>query len=137
VASLKRAYMRTSRQPRWCLAFALLAAAAPCLVAACATGVPGSGILTGIVRPCTPADGQGAAPDPARVVTLLVQNQGGQTVATQRLPRRSGGVRYRMRLPAGPYSINASAGGDSAGGMVTVIADETTTDDFTGAASCV
>jgi hypothetical protein len=134
---LKRAYIRTSRQPRWCLAFALLAAAVPCLVAACATGVPGSGTLTGIVGPCTSADVPGAVPNPARVVTVLVQNRGGQTVATQRLPLRRRGVRYRMRLPAGPYSISASAGGGSAGGMVTVTADETTTDDFTGAAGCV
>lgn len=136
VASLQRAYMMTNRQPRLGLGLALLLlAAASCLLVACGTTYgPGSGTLIGVVRPCTAGD---AAPDFARVVTVYAQNQGGQTVVKQRLPRRVTGTRYRMRLPAGPYTINASAGGNSAGLVVTVTARETATVNFTGGGGCV
>jgi hypothetical protein len=143
VASLKRAHIGTSRQPRRHLAFVLLAAAGPCLVTACATGAtygPGFGTLTGTVASCTSAEveASGAAPDTARVVTVSAQNQAGQTVATRRLPLKTGGVRYRMRLPAGTYSLDASAGwGYSDGNTVAVTVDETGTVDFTGAGGCV
>jgi len=39
--------------------------------------------------------------DPSRVVIVSVQNQAGQTVASQRLPFRTSGARYRMRLLRG------------------------------------
>jgi hypothetical protein len=38
-----------------------------------------------------------------------------QTVASQRLPFRTSGPRYRVRLLAGTYSINAVSAGGSAG----------------------
>jgi hypothetical protein len=125
-----------SRQPRWHLAFVLLAAAMPCIAAGggptYAYG-PGSGILTGIVARCLPTEekASGEAPDPSRVVTVSVQNQAGQTVASQRLPFRTSGARYRMRLLAGTYSINAvSAWGDSAGDTLYIPADKTAEEDF-------
>jgi hypothetical protein len=112
-----------SRQPRWHLAFVLLAAAVPCIAIA-AGGPTGSGILTGIVSRCP------QALDRSRVVTMSVQNQAGQTVASQRLPFRTSGARYRMRLPAGTYSINAAASGGSAGDTVYVPAHRTNEEDF-------
>ena len=135
MASLKRTGIRASRQPRRHLAFVLLAAAVPCLAAGCGpTYGPGSGTLTGIVTGCTSAEvkASGALPDPSRVVTVSVQNQAGKTVASQRLPLRTSGARYRMRLMAGAYSINAVSGsGDSsAGDNATVTEGETTEVDF-------
>ena len=136
VASLKRSAVRAGRQPRWHLAFLLLAAAVPCLVAGCAgaTYGPGSGNLTGIVARCTPAEVKagGWAPDPARFVTVSAQNQAGRTVASQRLPLRTSGAHYRMRLLAGTYSINvvSGSGDSSAGNTATVTADETIKLDF-------
>jgi hypothetical protein len=41
-------------------------------------------------------------------VIVSAQNQAGKTVASQRLPLRTSGARYRMRLLAGTYSINVS-----------------------------
>jgi hypothetical protein len=119
-----------SRQPRWHLAFILLAAAMPCIAASCGPTYaygPGSGILTGIVAPCSPAEEKAAGGlDTSRVVTVSVQNQAGQTVASQRLPFRTSGARYRMRLLAGTYFINAvSAQGASAGDTLYIPADKT------------
>lgn len=125
-----------SRQPRWHLAFVLLTVALPCIAAGRGATYPaygsGSGILTGIVTPCSPAEEKAAGGlDPSRVVTVTVQNQAGQTVASQRLPFRTSGARYRMRLPRGTYSINAvSALGGSAGDTVYVPADRTNEEDF-------
>jgi hypothetical protein len=124
------------RQPRWHLAFVLLAAAMPCIAAASGPAYaygPGSGILTGIVARCPSAEekASGEAPDPSRVVTVSVQNQVGQTVASRRLPFRATGARYRLRLLAGTYSINVvSAWGDSAGDTLYVPADKTAEEDF-------
>jgi hypothetical protein len=121
-----------SRQPRWHLAFVLLAAAVPCIAIA-AGGPTGSGVLTGIVSRCPPAmeKESGGAPDPSRVVTVSVQNQAGRIVASQRLPLRTSGARYRMRLPAGTYSINAvAASGGSAGDTVYVPKGRTNEEDF-------
>lgn len=42
------------------------------------------------------------------VFVLLAQDQAGKIVASQSLPLRTSGARYRMRLPAGTYSINVS-----------------------------
>jgi hypothetical protein len=41
-------------------------------------------------------------------VIVSAQNQAGQIVASRRLPLRTSGARYRMRLLAGTYSINLS-----------------------------
>jgi hypothetical protein len=74
------------------------------------------------------------------LLTVTVQNQAGQIVASQRLPFRTSGARYRMRLPRGTYSINVvSAQGGSAGDTVYVPADETNEEDFNdpGISSCV
>lgn len=136
---MKRGIVRTVGQRRSRLAFVLFTALAPCLVVACTASYgPGYGTLTGIIRPCTANDRPGAAAGFSRVVTVSAQNQAGQTVATRHLTRGKGqGVRYSMRLLAGPYSINVSAaGGSSAGVVVAVRARETTTPDFTGAAGC-
>jgi hypothetical protein len=114
-----------SRQPRWHLAFVLLAVAVPGIAIAAGGGPTGSGILTGIVSRCP------RAPDHSPVVTVSVQNQEGRTVATQRLPFRTSGARYRMRLPVGTYTINAvAAWGDSAGDTVYVPAGKTNEEDF-------
>lgn len=130
---------RISGQSRWRLKLVLIAASSACLVAACGTAYgPGSGTLTGIIRACTPGDIPGAAPDTAWVVTVYAQNQAGRTVATRRLTRKDGQVvRYRMSLPAGPYTINAVSESASAGVAVTVTADQNSTSDFTGAGGCV
>jgi hypothetical protein len=106
------------RPARWHAAFALVAAAVPCLVAACSgpTYGPGSGTLIGIVTRCTLAEDKagGWRPDPARFLTVSAQNQAGRTIASQRLPLRTSGARYRMRLLAGMYSISVISGsGDS------------------------
>lgn len=133
---MKRAGIAASRRPRHHLALVLLAAAVLGLVTACAdtTYRPGSGTLTGIVARCTPAEEKASnvLSDPARFVTVSAQNQAGRTVASQRLPLRTSGARYRMRLLAGPYSINAASdsGDSSAGNTATVTADETTELDF-------
>jgi hypothetical protein len=134
-----------SRQPRSHLAFVLLAVALPCIAASRDATYPAYGrdygILTGIVTPCSPAEEKASGGlDTSRVVTVTVQNQAGQTVASQRLPFRTSGVRYRMRLPRGTYSINVvSAQGGSAGDTVYVPADETNEEDFNdpGISSCV
>jgi hypothetical protein len=101
------------RQPRWHLAFILLAAAAPGIAAASGPRYaygPGSGTATGIVTRCTAAEARagGRGLDPSRVVIVSAQNQAGKIVASQRLPLRTWGARYRMRLLAGTYSINVS-----------------------------
>jgi hypothetical protein len=41
-------------------------------------------------------------------VIVSAQNQAGKIVASQRLPLRTSGARYRMRLLTGTYSINVS-----------------------------
>jgi hypothetical protein len=126
-----------SRQPRRHLALVLLATALPCIAAGCGATYPAYGpdygIMTGIVGKCSLAEDKasGWAPDPSRVVTVSVQNQAGQTVASQRLPLRTSGARYRMRLLRGTYFINAvSPEGDSAGDTVYVPADMTNEEDF-------
>ena len=125
-------------QPRWHLAFVLLAAAVPFLAIA-AGGPTGSGILTGIVAACSPAEQKAAGGlDPSQVVSVSVQNQAGQTVASQRLPFRTSGARYRMRLPTGTYSINAATAEASAGDTVYVPQDKTNEEDFNDpAGGCV
>jgi hypothetical protein len=82
--------------------------------------------MTGIVKKCTLADDKasGQAPSPSRVVTVYMGYEAGQTVASQRLPLRMSGARYRMRLLRGAYSISvASPQGDAA--LVYVPADMT------------
>jgi hypothetical protein len=121
-----------SRQPRWHWGFVLLAVALPCIAAGRGATYPaygpGSGLLLGIVVvPCSPAEEKAAR---ARVVTVSVQNQAGQTVASQRLPSRTSGARYRMRLPRGTYSINAATTEGSDGDTVYVPADKTNEEDF-------
>ena len=63
-------------------------------------------------------------------MTVSLQNQAGQTVASQRLPFRTSGARYRMRLPAGTYSINAVLAGGSAGDTLYIPADKTIEEEF-------
>jgi hypothetical protein len=103
------------RQPRWHLAFALLAAAMACIAAA--TGPryaygPGSGTATGIVTQCTAAEEKATGgvldPHPSPFVIVFAQNQVGKIVATQRLPLTTSGTRYWIRLPTGTYSIDVS-----------------------------
>lgn len=113
-----------SRQPPWHLALFVLAAVALLCIAvgrgaAYPAYGPGSGILTGIVAACSPTE-QKAAGDlhPSQVVTVTAQNQAGQTVASQRLPLRRPGARYRMRLPRGTYSITADSGSGPGHGSV-------------------
>jgi hypothetical protein len=131
------------REPHRHLAFALLAAVLPCIAAGCGATYPAYGpnygIMTGIVGKCSTAEDKasGWATDPSRVVTVSVQNQAGQTVASQRLPFRRSGARYRLRLLRGTYFINV---GDSAGDGDTVYvpADKTNEEDFDDASSmCV
>jgi hypothetical protein len=103
----------TSRRPHWTLAFVLLAAAMPYIAAASGPRYaygPRTGTATGIVARCSAAvvKAGGWAPDPSLVVTVSAENQAGQIVASQRLPLRTSGVRYRMRLLTGTYSINIS-----------------------------
>jgi len=104
----------------------LLALALPCIAAGRGATYPAYGpsfgILTGSVTPCSPAEEKAAGGrDTSRVVTVTVQNQAGQTVASQRLPFRTSGARYRMRLPRGTYSINVvSEQGAGAGDTVYV-----------------
>ena len=128
-----------SRQPRWHLAFVLLAAALPCTAAGIAAAVsptygPGSGVLTGIVARCPPAKlrASGLDPDPSPVVTMSVWNQDGQIIASQSLPLRMSGARYHMRLAAGTYSIDASTAleGVQAGVRLYIPADKTIEEDF-------
>jgi hypothetical protein len=135
-----------TRQPRWQVAFVLLAMAMPCLAvgrgATYPAYGPSSGILTGIITPCSAAEEKAAGGlDPSRVVTVTVQNQAGQTVASQHLAFRMSGARYRMRLPRGTYSISlvVSALGVGAGDTVYVPADKTNEEDFNdpAIASCV
>ena len=101
------------RQPRWHLAFVLLAAAMPGIAAASGPRYaygPGYGTAAGIVARCPAAVAKagGWAPDPSPVVIVSAQDQAGQIVASQRLPLRTLGARYRIRLPAGTYSIDIS-----------------------------
>jgi hypothetical protein len=134
------------RQPGWHVAFVLAAVAL--LLTAVGRGAayqaygPDSGILTGIVAQCSPAAEKAAGDlDPSRVVIVSVQNQAGQTVASQRLPLRRSGARYRMRLPRGTYSINADSGPGpghgSVGDTVYVPADQANEEDFNGPDGCV
>jgi hypothetical protein len=114
VALLTRSLRRPpGRQPRWHLAFVLLAAAMPCIAAASGPRYaygPGSGTATGIVTRCSAAEAKarGWGPDPSGVVIVSAENQVGQTVASQRLSLRTSGVRYQIRLLTGTYSINLS-----------------------------
>jgi hypothetical protein len=128
-------------QPRWHLALVLLAVALTCMAAGRGATYPaygpGYGIMTGIVGKCSLAEDRanGVTPDPSQVVTVSMQNQAGQTVASQRLPLRTSGARYRMRVPRGTYSINVVSGSDgsSTGDTVYVPADMTNDEDFDGA----
>ena len=120
------------RQPRWHLAFVPLAVALVCIAAGRGATYPaygpGSGILTGIVAACSPAEEKAAG---GSDMTVSVLNEAGQAVASQSLPYTTSGARYRMRLPRGTYSINADApSGDSAGDTVYVPADQTNEEDF-------
>ena len=134
------------RQPRWHLAFVLLAVAIPCCAAASgpvyAYG-PGSGTATGIVARCSAAEAKagGWAPDPSRVVIVSAQDQAGKIVASQRLPLRTSGARYRMRLPTGTYSINVSTqsgdGPEAFDDWEYIPADEPDELDFNDAGGCV
>jgi hypothetical protein len=135
------------RQPRWHLAFVLLAAAMPGIAAASGPRYaygPGSGTATGIVTRCSAAEARagGWGPDPSPVVIVSAQNQAGEIVASQRLPLRTSGARYRMTLLAGTYSINVSTGsGDGyeySDDWEFVPADEADELDFNGpAGGCV
>jgi hypothetical protein len=140
VLALNCANVRPSPKPRWHLA--LIFTAAPiCLVSACTTAAsygPGSGTVTGIIRPCTPHDEPGTSGHFGRIVTVKAKNQSGQTTATQQLARTNRlGVRYRLRVSAGPFTIDASSGGNSAGAVVTVTAHKIATVNFTGGGGCV
>jgi hypothetical protein len=134
-----------SRRPRWHLAFVLLAVALPCIAAARGATYPAygsaSGILTGIVAPCSPAEQKAAGGlDTSPIVSVSVQNQAGQTVASQTLPLRTSGARYRIKLPRGTYSITAGAGGGSGytvGDTVYVPAGGTNEEDFNDSGACV
>lgn len=123
------------RPARWHLAFVLVAVAVPCLAATC-TGPgygPGSGTLTGIVTKCTTAELKAVEeyPDAARFATVSVQNQAGRTVASQRLPLRTSGARYRMRLLAGFYSVNViTESGLASEDGATIMADSEAKLDF-------
>jgi hypothetical protein len=114
VALLIRSLRRPpGRQPRWHLAIAALAAALPCIAAASGPRYaygPASGTATGIVTRCSAAEAKarGWRGDPSRAVIVSAQNQAGQTVASQRLPLRASGARYRIRLLTGTYSITLS-----------------------------
>lgn len=127
---------RPAGRQRWYLGFVLLAAAVSCIAAGGGPRYgPGFGILTGIVARCPPAmeAASGAAPDPSRFVTVTVQNDDWQTVASQRLPFRTSGARFRVRLLAGTYSFNAvSASGDSSGDTLYIPAGKTIEEVATG-----
>jgi hypothetical protein len=132
---MKRAEIRGGRRSCRRLAVVLLGVAVLCLVAGCGqTYGPGYGSLTGIITRCVSADiAVGVTgPDNSKVVTVSVQNKGGQTVGSQRMPLRTSGARYRMRLLAGGYVIGISteSRGSFTGDTVTVPANETTEEDF-------
>jgi hypothetical protein len=57
---------------------------------------------------------------------VSAQNQAGRTIASQRLPLRTSGARYRLRLLAGMYTINVISGSSdsSSGSGATVTADQ-------------
>ena len=96
-----------------------------------ATAAQVAAIATGILAMASGLLMWRAAPDASRVVTVSVQDQAGRAIAAQRLPFRTSGTRYRMRLLAGSYSINAaSAGGDSAGDKLHVPANKTIEEEF-------
>ena len=85
----------------------------PCIAAASGPRYaygPGFGTATGIFTRCTAAQARagGWAPDHFQVAIVSAQDQPGKIVASQRLPLRTSGTRYRMRLPTGTYSINVS-----------------------------
>jgi hypothetical protein len=137
VISIALLTLSLRRPAGWHVAFVAVAVAVPCLVAACSgpTYGPGSGTLIGIVTRCTPAEdkAEGAGPDPARFLTVSAQNQAGRTIASERLPLRTSGARYRMRLLAGMYSISVISGsGDSSYSDygATVAADQESELDF-------
>jgi hypothetical protein len=133
VVLLTRSLRRPAgRQPRWHLAFVVLAVALACAAAGRGAAYPaygpGFGILTGTVTPCSAAEEKAAG---GSEVTVSVQSLAGQTVASQDLPYTMSGARYRMRLPRGTYSINAVApSGDSEGDTVYVPAGKTNEEGF-------
>jgi hypothetical protein len=92
--------------------------------------------MTGIVGKCSLAEQKAAGgSDPSRVVTVSVQNQAGQTVASQRLPLRDVGSPLPHEAAAGTYWISVfinaiSPEGVSAGDTVYVPADMTNEEDF-------
>jgi hypothetical protein len=134
------------RQPPWHLALVLLAAAMPCLAAASGPKYaygPDSGTATGIITRCSAAEMRagGWGPETSRFVIVSVQDQAGKIVASQRLPLRTSGARYRMRLLAGTYSINVSPesgdGPNVGDDWEYVPADGADEQDFTGPDSCM
>jgi hypothetical protein len=130
---------RCGRRPRWHLALVLSAAGAGALLAAVPLITaswgspygPGYGTVTGIVAPCSPAEQKAEGDlDTSRVVTVSMQNQAGQTVASQRLPFRTSGSRYRLRLLAGSYTITVATALGSDSDEWYLPADKTIADDF-------
>jgi len=116
---LARGTARVSRRSAGVMSLSVVAA--PFLVAFWLVGTaraPGSVVLRGVVAECTRAEytAQGDT-DPGQepsVVTVLLQNQAGQTVAAQRLPFRVAGARYRMRVLAGIYTLAVVSGREDA-----------------------
>jgi hypothetical protein len=112
---LARGTARVSRRSAGVMCLSVVAA--PFLVAFWLAGTahaPRSVVLSGVVAECTRAEyaAQGDT-DPGQepsVVTVLLQNQAGQTVAAQRLPFRVAGARYRMRVLAGIYTLAIVSG---------------------------
>jgi hypothetical protein len=68
----------------------------------------GNDLESAAACPAAEAKAGGWGPDPSGVVIASAQNQAGKIVASQRLPLRTSGARYQMRLLAGTYSINIS-----------------------------
>jgi hypothetical protein len=114
VALLTLSLRRPAGRPlRWQWGLVLLAAALPVIAAVSGPRYaygPGYGTAVGIVTRCPSAEAKadGSGPGLARVTIVSAENQAGKVVASQRLPVSASGARYRMRLPAGTYSINLS-----------------------------
>jgi hypothetical protein len=114
---LARGTARVSRRSVGLMSLSVVTA--PFLVAFWLAGTahaPRSVVLSGVVAECTrteyAAEGD-TAPGPGKepsVVTVILQNQAGQTVAAQRLPFRVAGARYRMRVLAGIYTLAIVSG---------------------------
>jgi hypothetical protein len=125
---LARGTVRVSRRSAGLMSLGVVAA--PFLVASWLVGTahaPRSVVLRGVVAECTQAEytAQGSN-DPGQeppVVTVLLQDQAGQTVAAQRLPFRVTGARYRMRVRAGIYTLAVVSGkGDDSDEAISLVA---------------